>query len=234
MYYTPSVRPAGHYGMAAPVSFGFVTPSRDVLGVGGYVYRQYQDGTIYIVSGPSGAGTTLTPGYGESWNAITSEIGTYPGSEVPQSANSVLEVLSALLTKQDAEEVAGDVKAATQTQQTSSSKVVDAVSQYGPSILSAVSELWTNKRSSIESLYTRLAKKQGKYATATGAKRIALAYEIRALETQITQQQAAGASALQQVQVPTSSASMNYTPLWVAGAAVGMGLLVTALAMARR
>ena len=62
------------YGAA----YGAYGGSRDVSGAGGYKYRQYDDGRIKILSGPSGVGSTLSSG--SAWNAITNEIGPYPAS----------------------------------------------------------------------------------------------------------------------------------------------------------
>lgn len=51
---------------------------RDVVGRGGYVYRQYQDGSITILSGPALVGTTMTATSDpRRWQAITQEIGTF-------------------------------------------------------------------------------------------------------------------------------------------------------------
>ena len=53
--------------------------ARDVKGRGGYVYRQYADGTIILLKSPkSGAGQVLRPRSGDAWERITNEIGTFP------------------------------------------------------------------------------------------------------------------------------------------------------------
>lgn len=69
-----------HYGAATNIT-------RDVSGSGGYIYRQKYDGTITILSGPTGVGTVLAvdPNIA-AWMAITNEIGTYPGNDSLASA----------------------------------------------------------------------------------------------------------------------------------------------------
>ena len=58
---------------------------RDIAGSGGYTYRQYEDGTLVILTSPKGgAGTTIYPS-NPAWAAITKEIGPYPGTVNPKT-----------------------------------------------------------------------------------------------------------------------------------------------------
>lgn len=61
----------------APTSFGPDGDHRDVQGTGGYVYRQFEDGTLCIVVAPHGRGEGATFSSGPAWEAITTEIGAY-------------------------------------------------------------------------------------------------------------------------------------------------------------
>jgi hypothetical protein len=52
--------------------------SRTVVGTGGYIYKQYSDGSIAVQAGPALVGTTITQSSdSRRWNAITREIGTW-------------------------------------------------------------------------------------------------------------------------------------------------------------
>ncbi len=69
---------------------------RDVSGRGGYVYRQFGDGTIRILAGPARVGEVHTPGAqpwaNPVWMAITAEIGPIKGH---QSSFAYWQTLSA-------------------------------------------------------------------------------------------------------------------------------------------
>jgi hypothetical protein len=56
---------------------------RDVSGKGGYVYRQYSDGTLQIVQSPRGGSGTTVPTGSQAYVTIIKEIGPYPGSINP-------------------------------------------------------------------------------------------------------------------------------------------------------
>lgn len=63
---------------AAPAAASAEQASRIVTG-GDYTYEQFADGTIKIIGGPTGVGTTLPPG--NKFNvAITAEIGPFPAA----------------------------------------------------------------------------------------------------------------------------------------------------------
>lgn len=80
----------GH--LSAPLGdFGL---SRMVRGAGGYVYEQDESGTITIVEGPSGVGTTLTSG--PAWSAIAEQIGDYPTADDDGAEGQSPAVLSAV------------------------------------------------------------------------------------------------------------------------------------------
>lgn len=53
---------------------------RDVVGDGGYEYRQWEDGEIQILAAPSGRGVGSTFLRGKIWEAITNEIGAFPAA----------------------------------------------------------------------------------------------------------------------------------------------------------
>lgn len=59
-----------------PLAFGLA--SREVDGDGGYVYRQYDDGSLEIVRTPKGGVPPRLLTEGAAWRAITAEIGPYP------------------------------------------------------------------------------------------------------------------------------------------------------------
>ncbi len=59
-----------------PIAFGL--ESRDVVGEGGYTYRQFEDGAVIIVAGPSVRAVGATLRTGQAWAAITQEIGPFP------------------------------------------------------------------------------------------------------------------------------------------------------------
>lgn len=54
--------------------------SRVVEGIGGYVYEQFQDGSITILVSPLSRNVGLTISSGKAWEAITAEIGPFDGS----------------------------------------------------------------------------------------------------------------------------------------------------------
>lgn len=56
--------------------------SRTVEGTGGYVYQQFQDGSIVIVGGTTGVGVKLSVGQ-PGWQAITDEIGPWVQETTP-------------------------------------------------------------------------------------------------------------------------------------------------------
>lgn len=78
----------------AAVSDPTVLDFRDVLGKGGWTYRQYSNGTIRIVKAPTGHESAIARTYQQAdtggdysiWKAITDEIGPYPEAGSPPVA----------------------------------------------------------------------------------------------------------------------------------------------------
>ena len=73
-----------------PLAFGPELSWREVVGRGGYRYRQYEDGAILIVTAPGGRGQGLRVTSGAGWRAITAEIGPYTQETEERVATSVL------------------------------------------------------------------------------------------------------------------------------------------------
>ncbi len=80
-----------------PVAFGL--ESRDVDGDGGYRYRQFEDGAITIVAGPSARVVGLTLRTGQAWQAITAEIGPFPLADKDLARGDKGEGVRALQTR---------------------------------------------------------------------------------------------------------------------------------------
>lgn len=56
---------------------------REVDGSGGYRYRQFEDGSIRVVTDPRGRLTGVTLSSGSAWAAISREIGPFPAAAAP-------------------------------------------------------------------------------------------------------------------------------------------------------
>jgi hypothetical protein len=74
--------PAGAVEQSTGPSAAAVVSSRTVEGAGGYVYQQFQDGSIVIVGGPTSVGVKLSVGK-PGWQAITGEIGPWVQETAP-------------------------------------------------------------------------------------------------------------------------------------------------------
>lgn len=85
-------------GMAGPAKR---MKYRDVMGRGGYTYRQFEDGSIFVLQGPALTGTTLTrTSDPRRWQAITNEIGWFqrqPGTFI-QVLPDVLKAVTTVST----------------------------------------------------------------------------------------------------------------------------------------
>lgn len=77
-----------------PVAFG--QESRDVEGDGGYRYRQFEDGAVAILEGPSARVVGLTLRAGPAWEAISAEIGPFPLAETELKRGDKGEAVRAL------------------------------------------------------------------------------------------------------------------------------------------
>lgn len=181
-----------------------VSTGRRVNGAGGYVYQQMPDGTIFIVSGPSGSGTLLKPNSGQAWSAITNEIGPYPTAEdaaarqaTSGQAGQLFSQLAAFLSKPTSEGGPTYVEAA-----------ASVIQQVGPQAATAVQSMLANRGQSLAKLMSQLGKKQAEYATTSKLdKKIKLAFEIKGLQQQIAAQQA-----LQAQYVSGGDIASNATP----------------------
>lgn len=70
---------ASSAGSAASLAY------RDVTGSGGYAYRQYEDGTVVILTSPRSTSPVTVQTGSPEWIAISKEIGPFPGQVNPQT-----------------------------------------------------------------------------------------------------------------------------------------------------
>jgi hypothetical protein len=102
---------AQEYGGGSPPTQSLgasVATYRDVAGAGGYLYRQFRDGTIKILSGPvpSLVGVTLSPTrYAANWKAVTKEIGTFQHASTSGSRIAQALSIAAGLTSQARQQI---------------------------------------------------------------------------------------------------------------------------------
>ncbi len=147
-------------------------PYRTVRGREGWIYRQYSNGSILVVAqGSRPVGALLRPNSGQSWTAITSEIGPYS-----RGGDPIGQILAAF---QGGGRSAG---LATATEQ--------AV-KHGPGVVAAAQEYLSGRGEDVPALQRRLARLRRTAAAASGPRRQRLAAQIQIIERRIGQLQAA-------------------------------------------
>lgn len=210
----------------------------------GYVWRVFSDGSIWIVDGPVGVGTRYLPG-SIAYEQVLAHVRSIDGRVDQLLAHYLVPTAEEIRegfagwgqTPQSAEEITWAPAAETATVEPAGSgfkvdwsQVASAVTTLAPVVVPAVAQTVQQQRATLQSLYTRLARKRAQYAKAKRpAKRARLAAEIRTLEEQIKAalqaQQAALAQASGSIPVPRSG-----LPTW-APWAIGGTLVVVALAI---
>lgn len=85
--------------------------SRDVVGSGGYSYRQYEDGTIVILTSPYGTSNKTVQTGTSEWAAISKEIGPFPNQINPQTGKKWTAAEWALVLSTGAQAAAAVVQA---------------------------------------------------------------------------------------------------------------------------
>lgn len=212
------------------ITFG-VPYAGDVAAGVGYVYRRQPDGSILIVSGPSGAGSVIQPS-SSFYKAIDAEMKTYEAAtsaaaDIPVGGGNALTQVFSLFSK----------AATPEQKQAAGAAVAQAAATYGPGLVDAISTMAANRRSSLSSLQKQLANAMSDYAkTSNASKKIKLAWKIKGLQQQIAQAQAAAAGA--QTSLSTGGPPMlpvvpetSAFPAWLPYAAVRVIILVVGLAV---
>lgn len=82
--------PTGAVEQSSGPSAAEVVSSRTVEGGGGYVYQQFEDGSIVIVGGPTSVGVKIAVGQ-PGWQAITNEIGAWAAESAPPAVAETVE-----------------------------------------------------------------------------------------------------------------------------------------------
>jgi hypothetical protein len=188
------------------------TPYREIEGSGGYLYRQYQDGSILVIrQGSRRVNVYLTPNSGGPWTAITREIGPYP------AADPVSQIITAFQTGGRSRGLA--VAAA-------------ASLEHGPGVVDAAKTYLQGRGDSAAGLRRRLAAKIRAYNSASGQRKQRLYYEIRILQARIAQldgspQQAAVADQ------PEQPGDTGKIPRWASILGISIGVASFLLAASR-
>lgn len=209
MRQTPNVMDG--YGYSDSVYGSETRSSRVVQGQGGYVYQQFEDGAIRIVSAQgSSSGVYLRPGSGAAWDAITREIGPYPsGSQDPIAA-----IVSAFRV--------GGRRAGTAT-------AIDAAVAHGPGVVDAAQTYLQGRGDDVATLQRRLANYKAQYAKASGKRQERLGYQIAILEQRLARL-AANPTEQAVADLPDQPGDTSKLPRWLPYAALGIaaaGLLTT-------
>ena len=198
---------------------------RDVVGQN-YTYRQWSDGTIKILAGPSGVGMVLQSG-DQHWDAITVEIGGFPG------------------TSQEQDYGAGQVEGTQAWWQnvlsafvpgTATAQGAGAVAQ---AAVTGIAQLIQQRKTSLTGLSVKLGKLQAQYIKAAGnpAKQASLRAQIQTVQFQIEQLQQAIATKAPatsaELAAPGGGASVGWLP-WLIGGVALFGVVVIAFAGGRK
>jgi hypothetical protein len=196
--------------------------SRVVKGTGNvYVYRQYSDGAIRIISKAGQAHNVyLKPNSGAPWEAITRDIGAYPVG----GRNPIADIVNAFRS--------GGKQAGTVT-------AVNASVLYGPGIVDAAKTYLDGRADDVPALQRRLAYYRTYHAQASGQRKERLGFQIKMLETRLdalrvdpTEQAVADDPA----QPGDTQKKADKIPKWLPYAALGIGaagLFITLYARTR-
>jgi len=183
-------------------------PSRTVRGHAGYVYTQYADGGIRIISHGD---TYLRPNSGAAWEAITNEIGPFPSGVGSDPISAIINAFK------------------TQGKAAGTTTAVTAAVQYGPGVVDAAKTYIQGRGDDVPALQRRLAGYNARYAQATGKQKERLGYQIAILEQRLAALKV-NPTAQAVADLPEQPGDGTKLPSWLPYAALGIaaaGLLVT-------